>query len=78
MTLDELFDIVTKIIAEPHSQILEHDKRRAIQIFLGFQEYVLDHWQGDDDENNACVNMSDLDFEGYVSKQLDILEGKVK
>ena len=33
MNLDELFDVVTKMIAEPHSQILDHDKRRAIQIF---------------------------------------------
>jgi hypothetical protein len=78
MTLDELFDTVTKMIASPHTDITEHDKRRAIQVFLGFQEYVLDHWQGDGDENNAWVKMSDLDFEGYVSKQLDILEGKNK
>ena len=78
MTLDELFDVVTKMIASPHTDITEHDKQRAIQVFLGFQEYVLDHWQDDGDENNAWVNMSDLDFEGYVGKQLDILEGKKK
>jgi hypothetical protein len=76
MDLDKLFDIVTKIIAEPHSQILEHDKRRAIQVFLAFQEYVLDHWKDDGDENDAWVDMTDLDFEDYASQQLDILEGK--
>ena len=40
--MDELFEIVTKMIAEPHNVITEHDKRRAIQVFLGFDE-------GDDD-----------------------------
>jgi hypothetical protein len=76
MDLDKLFDAVTKMIAEPHSQILEHDKRRSIQVFLAFQEYVLDHWQDDGDENDAWVDMNDLDFGTYASQQLDILEGK--
>jgi hypothetical protein len=42
MTKAELFEIVTKMIAEPHSQITEHDKRRAVQVFLAFDEYMVD------------------------------------
>jgi hypothetical protein len=40
--MDELFEIITKIIAEPHNVITEHDKRRAIQVFLGFDDYLID------------------------------------
>ena len=42
MTKAELFEIVTKMIAETHSQITEHDKRRAVQVFLAFDEYMVD------------------------------------
>jgi histone H3/H4 len=42
MTTQELFEIITKIIAEPHNVITEHDKRRAIQVFLGFDDYLID------------------------------------
>ena len=41
--LDELFEIVTKVIASPHTTITEHDKRRAIQVFLGFDDYLIDN-----------------------------------
>ena len=43
MTTQELFEIITKIIAEPHNVITEHDKRRAIQVFLGFDDYLIDN-----------------------------------
>ena len=70
MNLDELFDVVTKMIAEPHSQIVEHDKRRAIQIFLAFDDYLIDHLEG------YCDDDCEFDFGEYASQQLDILEGK--
>jgi hypothetical protein len=41
--MDELFEIITKIIASPHNVITEHDKRRAIQVFLGFDDYLIDN-----------------------------------
>ena len=70
MDLDELFDAVTKIIAEPHSQILEHDKRRAIQVFLAFDDFLIDNQAG------YCSDWCEFDFGAYASQQLDILEGK--
>ena len=59
--LDELFEIVTKIIAEPHSQIVEHDKRRAIQVFLGFDDYLIDALPG------YCEEGCEIDFGAYAA-----------
>jgi hypothetical protein len=72
MKLDELFEIVTKMIAEPHSQICEHDKRRAIQVFLAFDEYLIDV----DVAAGRCDVGDEYDFCTYAIQQLDILEGK--
>ena len=68
--LDELFDMVAKTIAEPHTIITEHDKRRAIQVFLGFDDYLIDALPG------YCEKGCEIDFGGYAAEQLDILEGK--
>jgi hypothetical protein len=73
MTKDELFEIVTKMIAEPHSQICEHDKRRAIQVFLAFDEFMMENVpEYCDDTSELC----EIDFGSYAAEQLDILEGK--
>jgi len=72
VTKAELFEIVTKIIAEPHSTITEHDKRRAIQVFLAFDEYLIDV----DAVAGRCDVGDEYDFCSYASQQLDILEGK--
>ena len=72
MTKDELFDIVTKMIAHPHTAITEHDKRRAIQVFLAFDDYLIDV----DVAAGRCDVGDEYDFCSYASEQLDILEGK--
>jgi len=72
MTLDELFDAVTKMVASPHTTITEHDKRRAIQVFLAFDEYLIDV----DVAAGRCDVGDEYDFCSYASQQLDILEGK--
>jgi hypothetical protein len=72
MTKAELFEIVTKIIAEPHSTITEHDKRRAIQVFLAFDEYLIDV----DVAAGRCDVGDEYDFGSYAEKILDELEGK--
>jgi hypothetical protein len=69
--MDELFEIITKIIAEPHSVITEHDKRRAIQVFLGFDDYLIDNVP----EYCGDTEFGEIDFGGYAAEQLDILEG---
>ena len=73
LSMDELFEIVTKVIAEPHSQIVEHDiqhKRKAIRVFLGFDDYLIDALPG------YCEEGCEIDFGGYAAGVLDILEGK--
>jgi hypothetical protein len=72
MTKDELFEIVTKMIAEPHSQICEHDKRRAIQVFLAFDEFMMENVP----EYCGDTALGEIDFGSYAAEQLDILEGK--
>jgi hypothetical protein len=66
----ELFEIITKIIAEPHNVITEHDKRRAIQVFLGFDDYLIDALPG------YCEEGCEIDFGAYAAKIIDELEGK--
>ena len=70
LSIDELFEIVTKVIASPHTAITEHDKRRAIQVFLGFDDYLIDALPG------YCEEGCEIDFGAYAADQLDILEGK--
>ena len=72
MTLEELFEIVTKMIAEPHSQICEHDKRRAIQVFLAFDEFMMENVP----EYCGDTELGEIDFGYYAAGVLDILEGK--
>jgi len=72
MTKDELFEIVTKVIASPHTTITEHDKRRAIQVFLAFDEYLIDV----DVAAGRCDVGDEYDFGSYAEKILDELEGK--
>ena len=72
LSIDELFEIVTKVIASPHTTITEHDKRRAIQVFLGFDEYMIDV----DVAAGRCDVGEEYDFGSYADKILDELEGK--
>ena len=77
-TIEDLFSYVCRYIASASSsnEITDTHKRYAILIFTEFQEYILDHWQGEDDEDDAWVDMKDLDFGDFVSKKLDELEQK--
>jgi hypothetical protein len=72
MTKDELFEMVCRIIAHPHSQICEHDKRRAIQVFLAFDEFMMENVP----EYCGDTALGEIDFGSYAAEQLDILEGK--
>ena len=70
---DELFDMVAKTIAEPQTTITEHDKRRAIRVFLYLDEFMMENVP------EYCSDTSELgeiDFGSYAAEQLDILEGK--
>ena len=68
LSIDELFEIITKVIASPHNVITEHDKRRAIQVFLGFDDYLIDALPG------YCEEGCGIDFGAYAAKIIDELE----
>ncbi len=66
LSIDELFEIVTETIAEPDIQ----DKRKAVLVFLYFDEYLIDALPG------YCEEGYEIDFGGYAAGVLDELEGK--
>ena len=72
LSIDEFFDMVTKTIAEPHTTITEHDKRRAIRVFLYLDEFMMENVP----EYCGDTSLGDIDFGFYAAGQLDILEGK--
>ena len=71
--MNEFFEIVTKIIAEPHSQIVEHDKRRAIRVFLYLDEFMMENVPEYCDDTSE---LGEIDFGFYAAGVLDELEGK--
>jgi len=72
MTKAELFNHITHIIASPHTAITEHDKRRAVRVFLAFDEYMIDV----DVAAGRCDVGDEVDFCSYAEEILDELEGK--
>ena len=70
--LDELFDMVAKTIAEPHTIITEHDKRRAIRVFLYLDEFMMENVP----EYCGDTALGEIDFGSYAAGILDELEGK--
>jgi len=73
LSIDELFEIVTKTIAEPHTTILEHDKRRAIRVFLYLDEFMMENVPEYCDDTSE---LGEIDFGSYAAGVLDELEGK--
>ena len=69
-SIDELFEIVTKVIALPNTTITEQDKRRAVCVFIYFDDYLIDALPG------YCEEGCEIDFGGYAANVLDELEGK--
>ena len=70
MKVEELFDVITNIVAHPHTAIVKHDRERAAKIFLALQDYVYNHtecW-----ENTGCfVSEPALDFDTYLEGIFD-------
>ena len=67
----ELFDVVTNIVAHPHTAIVSHDKYRAAKIFLALQDYVSNHVQGIEGFGHFVYSEPALDFDTYVEDNFD-------
>jgi hypothetical protein len=72
LSIDELFDMVAKTIAEPHTIITDHDKRRAIRVFLYLDEFMMENVP----EYCGDTALGDIDFGSYAAGVLDEIEGK--
>ena len=70
MNQQELFDHIVAAVAHPHTTVTEHNKRRAIQILLIIDDYLIDNLPG------YCSDDCEIDFGALASDQLDILEGR--
>jgi hypothetical protein len=67
----ELFDVVTNIVAHPHTAIVSHDKYRAAKIFLALQDYVSNHVQGIEGFGHFVYSEPALDFDTFVEDNFD-------
>lgn len=69
-TRQELFNVVTRIVAHPHGAITKHDKARALAIFLAFSDYLDNHTECQEDEGCYIYESDSTDFEGFVLETL--------
>jgi hypothetical protein len=69
--LEELFDVITNIVAHPHTSITSHDKQRAAKIFLALQDYVSNHVEGLEGFGHFVMSEPALDFDTYVEGIFD-------
>ena len=70
MTMDELFNSITQIIARPDTEITEEHKRKAIQILCGVEDYLLVEM------NAYSSEWCEVDIGDYLGRKLDEIEGK--
>jgi hypothetical protein len=71
MKVEELFDVITNIVAHPHTSITSHDRQRAAKIFLSLQDYVSNHVQGWEDIGHYVMSEPALDFDTYLESTFD-------
>ena len=70
ISIDELFEMVTKTIAEPNTTITEQDKRKAIRVFLYLDEFMMENVP----EYCGDTEFGEIDFGYYAAGVLDELE----
>jgi len=70
ISIDELFEMVTKTIAEPNTTITEQDKRKAILVFLYLDEFMMENVP----EYCGDTEFGEIDFGYFASGVLDEIE----
>ena len=71
MKVEELFDVITNIVAHPHTAVVKHDRERAAKIFLALQDYVSNHVQGQEGFGHFVMSEPALDFDTYLEGIFD-------
>jgi len=70
-TREELFECITKIVAHPHTVVTEHDKARAMAIFVTFADYLGNYTESDNNHGHCVYECDAIDFEGFVMEILN-------
>jgi hypothetical protein len=68
-TMEDLFEIITKVITSPHTTITKYDKQRAIQVFLAVDDYLIDELP-----SYVQSECDDIDFGAFAAGKIDELE----
>ena len=68
MTMDELFNAITQIIARPDTEITEQHKCKAIQILCGVEDYLIDTLP------DYCSEYCEIDIGDYLGRKLDAMD----
>lgn len=69
-TPEALFDCVAKLVAHPHTVITDHDKARALAIFLTFDDYLGNFTESDNNGGYYVYERDETDFEQFVLEKL--------
>ena len=69
-TPEALFDCVAKLVAHPHSVVTDHDKARALAIFLTFGDYLAHYTESDNDGGYYVYDRDETDFGQFVLEKL--------
>ena len=70
-TREELFDCVARIVSHPHTVVTDHDKARAMAIFVTFADYLGNYTESDNNHGHCVYESDATDFEGLVLEMLD-------
>ena len=70
-TREELFDCVARIVSHPNTVVTDHDKARAMAIFLAFGDYLGNYTESDNNHGHLIYESDAIDFEGIVMEMLD-------
>ena len=71
-TREELFQVITKIVAHPHTVITEHDQSRALAIMVVFDDYFTNFCESDNNGGYYVYERDETDFTDFVRFKLGI------
>ena len=71
-TREELFGVVCRIIAHPHKTITDHDKSRALSIFVLFDDYFTNFCESDNNGGYYVYERDATDLTDFVRFKLGI------
>jgi hypothetical protein len=71
-TREELFQVITKIVAHPHHTVTEHDQSRSLAIMLVFDDYFTNYTQSDNSGGYCVYECDATDLTDFVRFKLCI------